>query len=156
MLWSQITKSLCGWKRSPYLKFSEIVWKIFSGSHKYLLVSDIGIQGMKSGQGHENTCKEGRAAGEWLFFSEAGNSGLYSWARDLWMFQVNVSENFSACHHRSLKWVLAAMIANFTHPGRKDNRKLHLSTFFLSLGIELRVCIILQTTKTLERKLFPI
>lgn len=36
------------------------------------------------------------------------------------------------------------MIANFTHPGRKDNKKLHLSTFFLSLGIELRVCIILQ------------
>lgn len=88
MPWSQITKSLCDWKCSPYLKFSEIGWKVYSGSHKYVLVSDIGIQGMKSGQGH-NTCEKGRGKrkGEQQWngssFSEAGNSGLYSWARDL-------------------------------------------------------------------------
>lgn len=132
MLWSQIIKSLCGWKHSLYLKLSEIGWKIFSGSHKYLLVSDISIQGMKSGQGHKNILKRGRrkrkGKQQWngSSFSEAGNWGLYSWARGLWVFlwqRRDVSENLSACHHRGLKWVPAGVIVTFTHPGRKDNKK---------------------------------
>lgn len=129
---SQIIKSLCAWKHSPYSRLSEIGWKMSSGSHEFLLVFDISIWGMKSGQGRKNPFKKGRGRrkGEQQWngssFSEAGSSGLDSWARDLWVFlwqRRAVSENLSAWDHRGLKWVLGGVIIAFMHPGRKDNKK---------------------------------